>query len=36
MSEDPTGALCRMVIDTKYENLPEEVVAYTKNIILDA
>lgn len=35
MSEKPTSALCKMVIDTRYEDLPGEVVTYTKNVILD-
>ena len=34
--EDPMSTLCRMVVDTKYEDLPASVVNYAKRSILDA
>jgi 2-methylcitrate dehydratase PrpD len=34
-NEDPMGALCKMVVQTGYEDLPDEVVAYAKHSILD-
>lgn len=33
--EDPMSTLCRMVIETKYEDLPSDVVNYAKQSILD-
>ena len=33
--EDPMSTLCRMVIDTKYEDLPSNVVNHAKQYILD-
>ena len=33
--EDPMSTLCRMVTDTKYEDLPSNVVNYAKYSILD-
>ena len=33
--EEPMHTLCRMVIDTKYEDLPDNVVNHAKQIILD-
>jgi 2-methylcitrate dehydratase PrpD len=33
--EDPMSTLCRMVVDTKYEDLPTDVVDYAKRSILD-
>ena len=33
--EDPMRTLCRMVIHTKYEDLPPNVVTYAKHSILD-
>lgn len=33
--EDPMSTLCRMAIETKYEDLPRDVVSYAKNSILD-
>jgi len=33
--EDPMGALCKMVVDTNYEDLPGEVVNYARLSILD-
>ena len=33
--KDPMAALCRMVLNTKYEDLPESVVNYAKQSILD-
>ncbi len=32
---DPMSALCRMVLDTKYEDLPDEVIRFAKYRILD-
>jgi len=34
--EDPMTTLCRMVIDTNYEDLPDSVINYAKYSILDA
>jgi 2-methylcitrate dehydratase PrpD len=33
--EDPMAAFCRMVMNTTYEDLPEDVVNYAKQSILD-
>ena len=33
--EDPMNTLCRMVADTRYEDLPSDVVNYAKRSILD-
>lgn len=33
--EDPMSTLCRMVADTRYEDLPSDVVNYAKRSILD-
>ncbi len=33
--EDPMATLCRMVVNTKYEDLPPNVVDYAKRSILD-
>jgi len=33
--EDPMSTLCRMVIDTKYQDLPAKVVNHAKRCILD-
>jgi 2-methylcitrate dehydratase PrpD len=33
--EDPMRTLCRMVINTKYEDLPDNVITYAKHSILD-
>jgi 2-methylcitrate dehydratase PrpD len=35
-NEDPMSTLCRMVSETKYEDLPSKVVDYAKHSILDA
>lgn len=32
---DPMGALCKMVVDTEYEDLPSNVITYAKRSILD-
>ena len=34
-SEDPMNTLCRMVVQTKYDDLPPAVVQYAKQSILD-
>ncbi len=34
--EDPMSTLCRMVSDTQYEDLPDNVINYAKHSILDA
>ncbi len=34
--EDPMSRLCKMVVATKFEDLPSEVVRYAKHSILDA
>lgn len=33
--EDPMSALCRMVVDTKYEDLPDDVLICARQSILD-
>jgi 2-methylcitrate dehydratase PrpD len=33
--EDPMSTLCRMVIDTSYEDLPSNVITYAKHSILE-
>jgi len=33
--EDPMVTLCRMVVETKYEDLPTDVVEFAKKLILD-
>lgn len=33
--EDPMSALCRMVFETRYEDLPADVVEYAKSTLLD-
>ena len=33
--EDPMRTLCRMVVDTKYKDLPHDVVVCAKQFILD-
>jgi 2-methylcitrate dehydratase PrpD len=35
IQKDPMGDLCQMVIETRYEKLPEDVVRYAKYSILD-
>ena len=33
--EDPMVTLCRMVVNTRYEDLPDKVTSYAKKSILD-
>jgi 2-methylcitrate dehydratase PrpD len=33
--EDPMSTLCRMVVDTQYDDLPENVIEYAKQCILE-
>lgn len=33
--ENPMAALCKMIVDTKYDDLPKKVVQYAKRSILD-
>lgn len=35
VSPDPMSDLCRMVVETKYEDLPDHVINYAKHCILD-
>ena len=35
VSPDPMSNLCKMVLDTKYEDLPDNVINYAKHCILD-
>ncbi|GAB92544.1 MmgE/PrpD family protein [Gordonia rhizosphera] len=35
-SEDPMATLCRMALETTYDDLPDEVVTHAKHTLLDA
>jgi len=34
-NEDPMVMYCRMIIETKFEDLPQEVIDFSKHLILD-